>query len=66
LMGMGRLIDYAMAQGLQTFDLNATQDWLRHIADSSHMLVNVAAFRPTLRGRIYDVIARGRRGRDAI
>jgi hypothetical protein len=66
LMGMGCLIDYAVAQGLQAFDLNATQDWLRHIADSSHMLVNVCAFRPTLRGRVYDMIARRRRGSDAI
>jgi hypothetical protein len=59
---MGCLIDYAVAQGLRTFDLNATQDWLRHIADSHHMLVNVCAFRPTLRGRVYEVIARRRRG----
>lgn len=62
LLGVGALIDYASAEGLLTVDLNATQDWLRFIADSSHQLVNVAAFRPTRRGRFYDVIARARRG----
>lgn len=61
LLGMAILVDYAAARGLQTFDLNATQDWMRHISDSSHMLVNVAAFRPTWRGRLYDIIARTRR-----
>lgn len=58
ILGMGALVDWCAANGVSRFDLNATQDWIRHFSDASHMLVNVAAFRPTLRGRVYDVIAR--------
>lgn len=61
LLLLAAVIDHAASQGLRRLDLNATQDWLRHIADSSHSLVNVVAFRPTLRGRIWDLIARARR-----
>lgn len=62
---IGTLIDWAVARGVERIDLNATQDWLRHVADSHHVLSNVAAFRPTARGRLYSglrVLARRLRG----
>lgn len=61
LLAIGAGIDWGAEQGLRRFDLNSTQDWTRHLSDSSHMLVNVCAFLPTLRGRAYDLIARTRR-----
>lgn len=61
LLAIGTGIDWGAEQGLRRFDLNSTQDWTRHLSDSSHMLVNVCAFRPTVRGRAYDMIARMRR-----
>ena len=61
LLLLGAVIDHAAAQGLRRLDLNTTQDWMRHVADTSHQLVNVVAFRPTIRGRAWELIARARR-----
>jgi CelD/BcsL family acetyltransferase involved in cellulose biosynthesis len=57
------LVDWCLQAGVRRLDLNATQDWLRHLSDSRHRLLNVATFRPTPRGRLYDLIARWRRRR---
>jgi hypothetical protein len=61
LLLLGAVIDHAAAQGIRRLDLNTTQDWLHHFADTSHLLVNVVAFRPTIRGRTWELIARARR-----
>lgn len=62
LLLLGAVIDHAVRQGIRRLDLNTTQDWMRHVADTSHQIVNVVAFRPTLPGRAWQIIARARRG----
>lgn len=62
LLAILAVIDWSAAEGVGRVDLNATQDWVRHFSDSTHRIVNVLAFRPTLRGRAYGAIARWRRG----
>ncbi|MFX0540912.1 GNAT family N-acetyltransferase [Roseovarius sp. S4756] len=51
----------ALEAGLERIDLNATQDWVRYLADTNRMMSNVVAFRPTIAGRMYQAIA-SRRG----
>lgn len=58
LLTVATAIDWAASQGIARIDLNSTQSWVRYIADSRHMLCNVAAFRPTPRGQVYGGLRR--------
>lgn len=62
LLGKATLVDWCAANGVTRFDLNTTQDWLRHLSDTTHELVNVVAFRRTPAGLLYEPVARWRRG----
>jgi hypothetical protein len=63
LLGKAALVDWCAANDILRFDLNTTEHWLRHLADSSHQIVNVAAFCRTPPGRVYNRLARWRRPR---
>lgn len=68
LLMLGQLIDWAAEQGLARFDLNSTQDWLRHLANRRTLLENLVIFGPTLAGRAGAAISDLRRriaGRNA-
>lgn len=56
LMMLEPLIDWALNAGATRLDLNATQDWLRHLADTQTRFVNVLAFRPTFRGHCFGLV----------
>ena len=58
LLLLGRLVDWAAEHGIRWFDLNATHEWVRHLADERRSQNNVVVFAPTLRGRLYERIAR--------
>lgn len=60
LLAIEPALDRAVARGLQRFDLNATQDWLRYLSDTSRTICNMLCFGPTLRGRLYRRIAQVR------
>lgn len=53
------LFAWALENGARRMDFNATQDWLRHLSDSRRGFVNVAAFTPSIRGRLFAAIRRG-------
>jgi len=62
LLSLAAAIDWAAEAGIARIDWNATQDWLRPLADRESSLCTLVAFLPTLRGRLYDRIARRRAG----
>lgn len=61
LLLFGALIDWCVAQGVRRFDINATQDWLRHLSDTRRTLANLVVFTPTLRGGAFSLISRAAR-----
>lgn len=61
LLLLGRLIDWSAAKGVQRFDINATQDWVRHIADSRRTLANLVVFAPRLPARGFELLSRAAR-----
>jgi len=54
---LGHLIDWSAERGISCIDLNSTQSWVRYIVDQVDEIANIAAFRPTLRGRVFQPIA---------
>lgn len=58
LLILGRLIDWAAEHGIRWLDLNATHEWVRYLADERRAQNNLVVFAPTLRGRLYELIAR--------
>ena len=61
LLLVGSLLDWGARNGVRRYDLNATQDWLRHISDTQGTLANVVVFRPTFMGRAGATLSRLRR-----
>jgi len=60
MLSMIPAINWAAEHGFQRVDMNATQDWMRHMADTRRVLSNLVCFRNTLRGRLFGRIARKR------
>lgn len=58
LLLLGRLIDWAARNDVERIDLNATQEWLRHLADTRETLANVVVFAPSATGRVYALLSR--------
>jgi CelD/BcsL family acetyltransferase involved in cellulose biosynthesis len=61
LLLLGHIIDRAALGEIQRFDLNAIQDWLRHVADEIHTLANLVVFAPTVVGRTYAFVSQAMR-----
>lgn len=54
---MGRGIDWAAARGARCYDLNATAEWVRPLADTFTPIANVTLFRRTLRGQAFSTLS---------
>lgn len=63
---LAHLIDWAAASRLQRLDLNATQEWISHLADQRTAFDNLVVFAPTLAGRGCAWIARANRRRSRV
>lgn len=57
LLLLGRTIDHAARTGVAWVDLNATHEWVRHLADLRRSANNVVVFAPTMRGRLFALVA---------
>lgn len=58
LLLFGHVIDWCVANGVRNFDLNATHEWARHVANETRVVNNVVLFAPTLRGTMFAWISR--------
>lgn len=58
ILMVGAIIDWAVANGVERFEFNATHDWVRHMSGEERLLCNVLAFAPTPAGRLASMISR--------